>query len=93
MASAGNLATATLSTFERLAAADPDNPEYQRDVSVAAYKIASVLESVPDPSALDYWAKAHEMLTALDAVGKLADADRQLLDYVTQKIGGHGARL
>ena len=64
-------------------------PNYQYDVFVAAYKLASLLEPVGDPSAVDHWAKAHKMLARLDSVGRLADTHRQVFDYVTQKIGGH----
>ena len=46
-----------------------DNTQYQRDVFVRAYRLGSLLESVGDPSALDYWLKAQQMLAALDAVG------------------------
>jgi tetratricopeptide (TPR) repeat protein len=76
----------SLEIRERLAAADPDNIQYRRDVSVSAYKLASLLESVHDPSAADHWAKAHQILATLDAAGKLSDSDRQVLYYVTRKL-------
>ena len=76
----------SLEIRERLAAADPDNMQHQRDVSVGAYKLASLLESVHDPSAADHWAKAHQILATLDAAGKLSESDRQVLYYVTRKL-------
>jgi hypothetical protein len=79
--------TRSLHLRERLASADPDNPAYQRDVWVGAYKVAGALESVRDPSAADYWSKAHRTLAALDAAGKLPDGDRQVLDRVAHKLG------
>ena len=78
--------TRSLDIRERLAGADPDNPHYQRDVAVSAYKVAGVLESVGDASAIDYWSKTHQVLAALNAARKLPDGDRQFLDYVRHKL-------
>ena len=72
--------TRALHIDEGLAGADPDNPGYQRDVAVSAAKVVAVLESVRDAAAIDYWSKTHQVLAALDAARKLADANRQLLD-------------
>jgi hypothetical protein len=69
-----------------LARADPDNTGYQRDVWVSAYQLAELLESANDSSAIDYWMKSHSVLAALDVAGKLAEADRPVLDYVSRKI-------
>ena len=44
--------------------ADPENPRYQRDVWVSAYRVADVLESVGDAAAIDYWSKTHQVLDA-----------------------------
>jgi tetratricopeptide (TPR) repeat protein len=77
----------SLHTAERLTAADPDNTRHQRDVWVSHYQIASALESVGDPSAADHWGNAHHVLAALDAAGKLPDADRATYDDLTRKLG------
>jgi tetratricopeptide (TPR) repeat protein len=79
--------TRALHIRERLAAAGPKSTRYQRDVWVSHYKIASALESVGDPSAADHWDKAHYLLAALDAAGKLPAADRATYDEVTRKLG------
>jgi hypothetical protein len=72
---------------ERLAEADPQNTEWQHDLSISLCQVASLLESAGVPSAVDHWAKAHHILTALDAAGKFPDSDRELLDHVTGKLG------
>jgi tetratricopeptide (TPR) repeat protein len=72
---------------EQLNAADPDNTRHQRGVWVSHYKIASVLEPGGDPAAADHWGKAHHVLAALDAAGKLPYGDRPLYDDVTRKLG------
>jgi hypothetical protein len=79
--------TRSLHIREQLADADPDNPQYQRDMWVGMCKIAGALESSGDPSATDYWSKAHQAMAALDAAGKLPDSDRQALDSVAHKLG------
>jgi hypothetical protein len=71
---------------EQLSAADSENAGHQRDVWVSHYKIAAALESVGDPSAADHWFRAHHVLAALDAAGKLPDADRATYDDVVRKL-------
>ena len=64
----------------------PTTPQYQRDVAVTAFRVAGVLESVGDASAIDYWSKTHQVLAALDKARKLPDGDRQFLDHVARKL-------
>jgi hypothetical protein len=79
--------TRALHIAERLAAADPDNTEFQRDVWVGNWKVASSLESLHDRTARDFWSRAHRILVALDASGRLPDGDRQFLDELTPELG------
>jgi hypothetical protein len=79
--------TRAMHIFEVLADSDPHNTGWQTSRWVGHYEVASVLESAGDPSALDHWANAHRILTALDAAGALRDSDRQFFEYVTGKLG------
>jgi hypothetical protein len=79
--------TRSLHIAERLAQADPTNTGWQRNLSISLYKVASAHESAGLPSAVDHWTKAHHILVALDAAGRLPASDRQFLDYVTGKLG------
>ena len=79
--------TRSLRIAERLTEADPHNTDRQRDLWVSLYKIASVQEDLGVPTDVDHWAKAHHILAALDAAGKLPDSDRQFLHYVSGKLG------
>jgi tetratricopeptide (TPR) repeat protein len=79
--------TRSLRIAERLTEADPHNTDRQRGLWVSLYKIASVQEASGAPTPVDHWAKAHHILAALDAAGKLSDSDRQFLHYVSGKLG------
>ena len=79
--------TRSLEIAERLACADPNNTQNQRGLWVGAWKMASLLESLGDAAAQDFWSKAHQTLVALDESGKLADSDRQFLDRFSRKLG------
>jgi hypothetical protein len=87
LATAHTLATATLNTYQRLAAADPANTGWQRDLAGGHGRVASLLESAGDPSAVEHWGTAHRILTGLDAAGRLPAGDRQFLDVIAGKLG------
>ncbi|MGO9693212.1 MAG: TIR domain-containing protein [Mycobacterium sp.] len=75
-ASAANLATATLDIFERLAGADPDNPQYQRDLSVSLSGVGDVRVARGDPEgALPAYTRA------LQIVERLVRADPDNTNY------------
>ena len=78
--------TRALHIAERLSTADPATTEYQRDLAASLKKVAAVLESSGEPSAVDYWARAHDTLAALDAAGKLRTSHREFIDYLTRKL-------
>jgi hypothetical protein len=67
-ASADNLATATLRSYERLAAADPDNTEYRRDLTVSLEKVGDVRVTRGDPAgALEAYIRAVDIAERLVA--------------------------
>ena len=75
-ATTGNLATATLDISERLAAADPDNPDYQRNLSASLLRVGKVRVARGDPEgALQAYTRA------LQIAERLAGADPDNPDY------------
>ena len=78
--------TRALGIFEQLAGAEPDSTDYQRELAVCLVNVASSLESSGDDAAHDFWTRALETLMALDASGKLPERDREVLDWLTQKL-------
>ena len=75
-----------LQIAERLTQTDPHHIDRQRNLWVSLYKIASVQEDLGVTTAIDHWTKAHHILAALDAAGKLPNSDRQFLHYVAANL-------
>jgi tetratricopeptide (TPR) repeat protein len=70
LATAHTLATATLNTYQHLAAADPTHTERQRDLSVSLTRVGEVLAAQGDTAgALQHYTRS------LDIVERLAAAD------------------
>ncbi|MEM6485377.1 MAG: hypothetical protein AAF662_10385, partial [Pseudomonadota bacterium] len=60
---------------------DPDNTEWQRDLSVSLWKLASF-----DNSGVD-WGDVADALEAMDRNGVLRPVDRQYLDEAWRRAG------
>jgi hypothetical protein len=73
---------------ERLAAADPSNAGWQRDLWVSCWRIADVLEKSGDPSAIQFWRRAYEALSGMKRKGLFVSAqDERVLEQLRQKVG------
>jgi tetratricopeptide (TPR) repeat protein len=78
--------TRALHIREQLADTDPQNAAWQPDLRMRVDHIAAASQSAGDPSAVDHWAKAHHIPAALDPAGKLPGTDREILDWVADKL-------
>jgi hypothetical protein len=80
MDTAGYLAR--LLSARRLAASDPRNAEWQRDLIVSHAKLAGA-----DPqNAVAHWAEAHRIATEMQARGILAPVDAWLPGWLAEQI-------
>jgi hypothetical protein len=73
----------SLAIAERLAAADPGNAGWQRDLIVSYKKIA---DCSPPEERRDHLSRALEIAQALRASGRLAPADEWMLDDLARLI-------
>jgi hypothetical protein len=72
---------------ERLAAADPSNACWQRDVWVSCWKTADALERSGDARAVDRWHRTYAKLSALKQCGRFVfPQDEQFLEKLRLKL-------
>jgi hypothetical protein len=76
---------ASLAIAERLAAADPGNAGWQRDLIVSYAKLAEV-----EPGA-GWWAKGLGVAEKLAAEGRLAPTDAWIPEYLREKAAAEAA--
>ena len=94
MAKQGDLAgalrryTACLSIRERLAASDPANAEWQRDLWVSYWRLADLCERQRKAAeARGWWRRAHDVLAGMKQRGlHLSPQDEQFLETLRRKV-------
>lgn len=72
-----------------MAASDPNNTQWQRDLSVSYAKLAELAEVRKRSSeARTYWKQAFDVLSGIDKRGlHLSPKDREVLEILRQKAG------
>jgi hypothetical protein len=87
---AGALAAyvADLAIAERLAALDPGNPGWQRDLIVSHWRIAAVLEELPERrgEVATHWGKALAVARELAGSGRLAPVDAYFVETLERRL-------
>ena len=79
---------ASLKIAERLAAADPSNAGWQRDLWVSYWRMAHICESTGSGDAINWWRKAYEVLSGMKQRGLfLSPQDEGYLEHLQQKAG------
>ena len=73
---------------DKLAAADPGNAEWQRDLIVSHWKLADLLERMPDRAAeaAGHWSQALAIARNLAATGRLAPTDAYFVETLEQRL-------
>jgi hypothetical protein len=80
---------AGLAIAERLAAADPGNAQWRRDLWIACWKVANLLELSGDPSATAHWRRALDTRSAVKQAGMYVfPGDEQFYQRLRDKLGG-----
>lgn len=77
-----------LAVRQRLAAADPSNAGWQRDLMVSCCKMATMAEQSGSGEAAQWWRKAYEMLSAMKQRGIMLPTDEKFLARLRVKAGG-----
>jgi len=79
----------TRDALQRLAAADPGNAGWQRDLWVSHRRIADMMERTGHPDeARQWWQQAHDTLLDMKQSGVFASAqDEQSLEQLRAKLG------
>jgi hypothetical protein len=73
---------------QKLAASDPSNAAWQRDLWVSCLKMAVLSEKSGTGDALEWWRKAYEVLSGMKQRGLLlSPQDEQFLALLRQKVG------
>jgi hypothetical protein len=77
-----------LAIARKLAALDPGNAEWQRDLLVSHWTLAATLERLPgrEGEAASHWAAALEIALRLEGEGRLAPADRYFVKELEQHL-------
>ena len=72
----------------RLAAADPGNAEWQRDLIVSHWNLADLLERMPDRAAeaAGHWSQALAIARTLADTGRLAPTDAYFVETLEQRL-------
>ena len=74
--------------LEADAAADPSNTEWQRDLWVSYWRLATMAEKTGKGSAMDWWRKAYKKLNSMKKSGLfVSPTDEKYLDILRQKAG------
>jgi hypothetical protein len=72
--------------IERLADADPSNADWQRDLWVSYLRMAYMLERSGKKEAIDWWRRAHAVLSSMKQRGLfISPSDEKLLDIIRRK--------
>jgi len=80
---------ASLGIRERLAAQDPSNAEWQRDLWVSYWRMASIAEQNGQADAMAWWRKAYETLSAMKRRGLfVSPQDAQFFAQLRAKVDG-----
>jgi len=73
---------------ERLAATDPGNAGWQRDIWVSCWRLATMPEQQPGRNAHPWWQKAYDVLTGTQRRRMfLSLQDEQCLNHMRNKLG------
>ena len=76
----------SLAVSERLAAADPSNAGWQRDLWVSYWRIADMLERSGEKEAIDWWRRAYAVLSSMKAKGLfISPGDLKFLETLRRK--------
>ncbi len=78
----------SLGVRERLAAADPSNAGWQRDLVVSCWRMADIAEKAGQGDAQVWWRKAYEQLAGMKQRGVMLPTDEQYLGVLREKAGG-----
>jgi hypothetical protein len=94
MSAQGDLAGAlkayreSLAVRARLAAADPSNAGWQRDLSVSYWRMADMAEKTGTADAREWWRKAYEQLSGMKQRGIMLPTDEPYLGQLRNKVEG-----
>lgn len=77
----------SLAVSQRLAAADPSNAGWQRDLSVSYWRMAIMAEKAGTGDAAAWWRLAYETLSALQQRGIMLPTDEPYLEQLRQQTG------
>ena len=76
----------SLERFERLAASNPENDEWQRDLFVSYVKLAQMAEQDSTGDAREWWVKAYAQLSGMKQRGIMLPTDEVRLEFLRQKV-------
>ena len=76
---------------EALAARDPANAEWQRNLMVSYAKLAGATEPTDAAAALDWWRKAFEQFDGMKRRGIMLPTDERALAFLRSKVGSEPA--
>lgn len=72
---------------DRLAAADPGNAHWQRSLWISSAKVAEVLERQCDPSNVEWWRRACDVLLGMKKRGMfISQADEEVLSALEENL-------
>ena len=76
----------SLAVSERLAAADPSNAGWQRDLWVSYWRMADMLERSGEKEAIDWWRRAYAVLSSMKQRGLfISPSDEKAFDFLRRK--------
>jgi tetratricopeptide (TPR) repeat protein len=77
-----------LAIRKKLAAGDPSNTEWQRDLYATHWRLADLAEKQNKPTeARNHWQHAHDVLAGIDKRGlHVAPEDREYLEILRKKL-------
>ena len=88
LADAGNLARTAVAGGARLAAADPGNPGWQRDLWGSYWRMGKMTEQSQVDNARQWWQKAYDVLSEMQRRGLFVSSqDERFLDQLLNKLG------
>ncbi|MGI9489863.1 MAG: tetratricopeptide repeat-containing protein, partial [Geminicoccaceae bacterium] len=83
---AGEAYRAGLAIIERLAAADPGNAEWQRDLIVSRWKLGDLAGRYVSEDALHHWRAALKLAEELENSGRLLPTDSHFVETIQSRI-------
>ena len=77
----------------KLAAADPGNAQWQRDLIVTYWRLAELLERFPDRAgeAVEHWSRALARARSLADTGRLAPRDAYFVATLQRRLAAANA--